>query len=125
MWNKSADLSSNQSAVVGETMTIKGSIQSSEDLYIDGNVEGTLDLTGCRLTVGPNGKVTANAVAREVIVIGQMKGDVDVTSKVAIRTSGRLIGDIKAAGIVIDDDAYFKGKIDIIMPAKPAATPGA
>ena len=125
MWNKSADLSSNQSAVVGETMTIKGSIQSSEDLYIDGNVEGTLDLTGCRLTVGPNGKVTANAVAREVIVIGQMKGDVDVTSKVAIRTSGGLIGDIKAAGIVIDDDAYFKGKIDIIMPAKPAATPGA
>jgi cytoskeletal protein CcmA (bactofilin family) len=124
MWTKSADGSSSQSAVVGETMTIRGSIQSSEDLYIDGDVEGTLDLTGCRLTVGPHGKVTANAVAREVIVIGQMKGDVDVTSKVAIRTSGRLIGDIKAAGIVIDDDAYFKGKIDIVMP-KSSTAPGA
>jgi cytoskeletal protein CcmA (bactofilin family) len=115
MWNKDADSSQTQSAVVGQTMTIKGSIQSSEDLYIDGDVEGSLDLTGCRLTVGPHGKVAANALAREVIVIGQMKGDVEVTSKVAIRTNGRLIGDIKAAGIVIDDDAYFKGKIDIIM----------
>jgi cytoskeletal protein CcmA (bactofilin family) len=123
MWNKEADSFQSQSAVVGETMTIKGSIQSSEDLYIDGDVEGTLDLTGCRLTVGPHGKVAANAVAREVIVIGQMRGDVEVTSKVAIRTNGRLIGDIKAAGIVIDDDAYFKGKIDIVMN-RPAGTPG-
>lgn len=115
MWNKDAESSQSQSAVVGQTMTIRGSIQSSEDLYIDGDVEGTLDLTGCRLTVGPHGRVAANALAREVIVIGEMKGDVKVTSKVAIRTNGRLIGDIKAAGIVIDDDGYFKGKIDIIM----------
>jgi cytoskeletal protein CcmA (bactofilin family) len=122
MWNKDADSSQTQSAVVGQTMTIKGSIQSSEDLYIDGDVEGSLDLTGCRLTIGPHGKVAANALARELIVIGQMKGDVEVTSKVAIRTNGRLIGDIKAAGIVIDDDAYFKGKIDIIMN-RSAANP--
>jgi cytoskeletal protein CcmA (bactofilin family) len=123
MWNKEADGFQAQSAVVGQTMMIKGSIQSSEDMYIDGDVEGTLDLTGCRLTVGPHGKVAANAIAREVIVIGQMKGDVDVTSKVAIRTNGRLIGDIKAAGIVIDDDAYFKGNIDIVMN-RAVATPG-
>ena len=122
MWNKDADSSQTQSAVVGQTMTIRGSIQSSEDLYIDGDVEGTLDLTGCRLTVGPHGKVAANALAREVIVIGQMKGDVEVTSKVAIRTNGRLIGDIKAAGIVIDDDAYFKGKIDIVMNRSAASS---
>jgi cytoskeletal protein CcmA (bactofilin family) len=123
MWNKEADGFQAQSAVVGQTMMIKGSIQSSEDMYIDGDVEGTLDLTGCRLTVGPHGKVAANAIAREVIVIGQMKGDVDVTSKVAIRTNGRLIGDIKAAGIVIDDDAYLKGNIDIVMN-RAVATPG-
>jgi cytoskeletal protein CcmA (bactofilin family) len=64
--------------------------------------------------VGPHGKVAADATAREVVVLGNMNGDVNVTGKIAIRTSGTLVGNIRAAGIVIDDDAYFKGKIDIV-----------
>jgi cytoskeletal protein CcmA (bactofilin family) len=114
MWNKSVESFHSSTAVIGATMAIKGKIESKEDLYIDGDVQGSLDLKGCRLTVGPHGKVSANAIAREVIVLGEMKGNVDATEKIAIRTSGSLIGDIRASGIVIDDDAYFKGSIDIV-----------
>jgi cytoskeletal protein CcmA (bactofilin family) len=113
MWNKIAEMAPN-TALIGASMTIKGRIESQEDLYIDGNVQGSLELAGCRLTIGPHGKVAANANAREVVVLGNMSGDVNATEKIAIRTSGTLVGDIRAAGIVIDDDAYFKGKIDIV-----------
>ncbi len=101
-------------AVIGVGMAIKGSIESNEDLYIDGEVQGTLVLKGCRLVIGPNGTVDANATAREVVVLGKLNGDVHATERISIRTSGSLIGDIQAAGIVIEDDAYFKGKIDIV-----------
>jgi cytoskeletal protein CcmA (bactofilin family) len=104
----------------GATTSIKGRIQSREDIYIDGDFQGTLDVAGCQLTVGPNGRVSANALAREVIVFGAMNGDVDATGKVSVRQSGTLIGDIRAAGIVIEDEAYFKGKIDIITKERSA-----
>ncbi len=107
-------------------MTIKGEIRSREELFVDGEVEGTVESQSL-LTVGPNGKVRANVKAREVIVFGSVRGNVDVTEKIAIRDKGSVIGDIKTAGISIDDGAYFKGSIDISRPepkvtAKPVKT---
>lgn len=101
-------------AVIGKAMIIRGQIKSREDLQVDGEVDGTLELPNCRLTVGPNGKVGAGATAREVDVLGSIDGDVDASKKVTIRKGGRLVGDLRTAGIVIEDGAYFKGKIEII-----------
>ena len=102
-------------AVIGSSMRIKGEISSQEELYVDGEIEGSLELRHS-LTVGPNGKVRANIKAREITVFGSVKGNVEVTEKIAIRDQGSLIGDIRTAGISIDDGAYFKGSIDIVRP---------
>ena len=101
-------------AVIGRAMVIKGNIQSQEDLYIDGLVEGMLEVGNCRLTIGPHGRASAGAKAREVEVLGAIDGNVETTERIAIRTGGRLSGDVKTAGIVIEDGAYFKGSIDIV-----------
>lgn len=108
-------------AAIGTSMTIKGEIRAQEELFVDGDVEGILE-SHSLLTVGPNGKVKANIKAREVIVFGSVKGNVDVVEKVSIRDHGSVIGDIKTAGISIDDGAYFKGSIDIIRPQPQVST---
>lgn len=102
-------------------MSIKGEIRAQEELFVDGDVEGVLE-SHSSLTVGPNGKVRANIKAREVIVFGSVKGNVEVSDKVAIRDHGSVIGDIRTAGISIDDGAYFKGSIDIVRPQPQAVT---
>ena len=101
-------------AVIGKAMLIRGQITSREDLYVDGEVDGAVDLQDCRLTVGPNGKIGAGARAREVEVLGKVDGDVEATKKITIRTGGRLVGDLRTPGIVIEDGAYFKGRIEIV-----------
>ena len=101
-------------AVIGPGMMIKGEVQSQEDLYIDGEVDGALELKEHCLTVGPNGKTHSTIRAREVVVLGNVQGNVEARDKIAIRKNGRLVGDIKTAGIIIDDGAYFKGSIDIV-----------
>lgn len=101
-------------AVIGKAMLIRGQIKSREDLQVDGHVDGTVDLQDCRLTVGPKGKVGAGAKAREVEVFGTVNGDVDATKKITIRKGGRLVGDLRTPGIVIEDGAYFKGRIEIV-----------
>jgi cytoskeletal protein CcmA (bactofilin family) len=104
-----------QPATIGPSMTIKGEIRAREELLVDGEVEGLLE-SQSRLTVGPNGKVRGNIKAREVAIFGSVRGNVDVTEKIAIREQGSLIGDIRSSGISIDDGAYFKGSIDIVRP---------
>jgi len=105
-------------AVIGASMKITGQIFSEEALHVDGEVEGTLSL-GHSLTVGQNGKIRANIKARNVTIFGSVKGNVEVAEKIAIREKGSLIGDIRTAGIMIDDGAYFKGSIDIIRSEGP------
>src|SRR5437879_10165793 len=85
------------SAVLGKSVMVKGQIISREDLTIDGEVEGTVELQEHRLTVGPNGKVSASVKAREVIVLGTIHGDVETTDKIDIRKEAKLVGDIKTA----------------------------
>jgi len=112
-------------AVLGKSVIVKGQIFSREDLTIDGEVEGTVELQEHRLTVGPNGKVVASVKAREIVVLGTIHGNVETTDKIDIRKDAKLVGDIKTARIVIEDGAYFKGNIDIIRAEapRPAAQP--
>ena len=107
------------SATIGKAVMIKGQIFSREDLVIDGEVEGTVELNDHRLTVGPNGKVQAAVKAREIVVLGTIHGNVEASDKIDIRKDARLVGDIKTARIVIEDGAYFKGSIDITREQKP------
>jgi cytoskeletal protein CcmA (bactofilin family) len=108
-------------AAIGASMRIKGDIRTNEELLIDGEVEGSVESHSV-LTVGANGKVRANIKAREVIVFGKVQGNVDAIEKIAIREQGSLVGDIRTAGISIDDGAYFKGSIDIIRPEPKASS---
>jgi cytoskeletal protein CcmA (bactofilin family) len=103
-------------ASIGKAVKINGQIYSKEDLYVDGDVEGTIELQEHRLTIGPNGKVHSSVKAREVVVLGNIQGNVDASDKLEIRKDARLVGDIKTARIIIEDGAYFKGSIDIVKP---------
>ncbi len=106
--------SSRSAATIGKAVKIIGQIFSKEDLYVDGDVEGTIECQDNKLTIGPNGKLQAAVRAREVIVLGQIKGNVEAADRIDIRKDARLVGDIKVARIVIEDGAYFKGSIDIV-----------
>ena len=113
-------------ATLGKGLFIKGEITGSESLYIDGKVEGAINLPGNRVTVGRNGQVAANIVAREVVVLGKVRGNVSATDRVDIRAEGALNGDVSAARISIEDGAFFKGGIDIRKSEpKPAPAGGA
>lgn len=117
------DSSSRATAAIGKSVVVKGNIFSREDLIVDGEVDGSIEMLEHRLTVGPNGSLKAIVKAREIIVVGTIHGNVEATDKIEIRKEAKLVGDIKTQRIVIEDGAYFKGSIDIIRPevTKPVA----
>jgi cytoskeletal protein CcmA (bactofilin family) len=100
------------SAVIGKGVTIKGQIFSHEDLTIDGEVDGSVQLQEHRLTIGEKGKIRADVSAREVVVLGSLHGNVEATEKIDIRKRASITGDIKAARIETEDGAYLKGNVD-------------
>src|SRR5579863_5368713 len=106
-------------AVLGKSVVVKGQILSREDLTIDGEVEGTIEMQEHRLTIGQNGKVVASVKAREVVVLGTLHGNVETSDRIDIRKDAKLVGDLKTARIVIEDGAYFKGNIDILRADAP------
>ncbi len=111
-------------ASISKGLFVKGEITGSESLFIDGKVEGSINLNGNRVTVGRNGQVAASITAREVVVLGKVRGNVTASDRVDIRAEGALTGDVAAARISIEDGAFFKGGIDIRKPdVKPAAVP--
>jgi cytoskeletal protein CcmA (bactofilin family) len=113
-----------EQATIGKSLVIKGEVSGSESLYVDGKIEGAINLPGNRVTVGRNGQVAANIMAREVVVLGKVRGNVHASDRVDIRSEGSLTGDVIAARISIEDGAFFKGGIDIRKPgaeAKPGA----
>jgi cytoskeletal protein CcmA (bactofilin family) len=112
-------------ATIGKSLVIKGEVTGSEALYIDGRVEGSINLAGNRVTVGRNGVVNANVTAREIVVLGKVKGNLTASDRVDIRSDGSLTGDVIAARISIEDGAYFKGGIDIRKGGAPAAASSA
>ncbi|MCU1234176.1 MAG: hypothetical protein JWP63_2143 [Candidatus Solibacter sp.] len=112
-------------ATIGKAVKVVGQIFSREDLYVDGEVEGTIEALEHKLTVGPNGSVSAAVKAREVVVLGTIKGNVEATDKIEIRKDAKLTGDIRTARIIIEDGAYFKGSIDIVKPEPAKGAPKA
>jgi cytoskeletal protein CcmA (bactofilin family) len=114
----------NANAVLGKSVTIKGQIVGREDLIIDGEVEGDIDMSNHRLTVGPAASVRAGIKARELVVYGAVNGKVETTEKTDIRTQGSIVGDVKTARIAIQDGAYLKGAVDItgVAAARPKTT---
>lgn len=116
-------------AHIGKSVAIKGQLSGSEDLYLDGEVEGSIDLAGHTLTIGPSGRVRAQISAKNVIIHGNVTGNVRGSEKVELKSTSVLAGDIATKRIAIDDGAFFKGGIDIQKEAagapeqKPATPP--
>ncbi len=113
-----------EQATIGKSLVIKGEVSGSESLYIDGKIEGAINLPGNRVTVGRNGQVAANIMAREVVVLGKVRGNVHASDRIDIRSEGSLTGDVVAARISIEDGAFFKGGIDIRKPGQGDSKPG-
>jgi cytoskeletal protein CcmA (bactofilin family) len=111
------------SATIGKAVKVVGQIYSKEDLYVDGDLEGTVEAMEHKVTIGPHGTVHASVKAREVVALGNIQGNVEATEKIEIRKDAKLIGDIKTARIIIEDGAYFKGSIDIVKPEPAKAAP--
>jgi cytoskeletal protein CcmA (bactofilin family) len=100
--------------IIAKGMIIKGQIRSAEHMHIAGEIEGSVDLAGYDLTVTADSSVRADVAAREVEIAGSIQGNVVATRKITVRTGGKLIGDLRTPGIVIEDGSYFKGNIEIV-----------
>ena len=117
---------------IGKSVVIKGELNGSEDLTIEGHVEGKIELKDHVLTIGPNGKIKAQVFAKAVIVLGEVHGNVTATEKVDIRDGGSVDGDIVSPRVAIAEGAHFRGSVDMqrkggqqqaAQPARPAAQP--
>ena len=104
---------STAAARLGSSLHIKGEISGSEDLHVDGTVEGTVTLEDRKLTVGSTAKLTADVNAREVVIYGNVKGNLRAKDRIEIKKDGSVVGDLTTARIMIEDGAYFKGSIEI------------
>lgn len=113
------------STVIGKSITIRGEVSGDEDLFVDGTIDGSITLKESRLTIGPNGKVKANLVARDVIIFGQVSGNVQASGSVDLRQSATLKGDISAARLAIEENATIQGKADLTKGAQGSVKTGA
>jgi len=100
-------------ARLGPSLHVKGEITGNEDLHVDGSVEGLISLEDRKLTVGTSAKVNADVVAREIVVYGNVKGNLRAKDRIEIKKDGSVVGDLTTARIMIEDGAYFKGAIEI------------
>ncbi len=109
---------------IGKSVVIKGELNGSEDLTIEGHVEGTIQLRDHVLTIGPNGKIKAQVFAKAVIVLGEVTGNVTASDKVDIRDNGSVDGDIISPRVAIAEGAHFRGSVDMQRKGAAAAAPG-
>ena len=105
---------------IGKSVVIKGELNGSEDLTIEGHVEGKIELKDHVLTIGPNGKIKAQVHAKSVIVLGEVNGNVTATEKVDIRDGGSVDGDIVSPRVAIAEGAHFRGTVDMQRKAASA-----
>lgn len=102
-----------EQATIGRSLVIKGEISGSESLYVDGKIEGTINLNDNRVTIGRNGNVTAHISAREVVIMGKVQGNVTCSDRLDIRSEGSLTGDVVTQRISVEDGAILKGSIEV------------
>jgi cytoskeletal protein CcmA (bactofilin family) len=112
-----------EGANLGRSVVIKGELSGSEDLYVDGNVEGKIELRNHSLTVGPNGNVKADVSAKAVVILGKLEGKVIASERVELRKSATVSGDITTQRIAIEEGAFLKGKVEVQKEAGKAAAP--
>ena len=115
--NRESHKETSQVANIGKSLHVKGELSGSEDLTIDGKVEGKITLNGHNVIVGQNGNVTAEIQAKSVVVNGQVKGNIVADEKVEVAATGNMLGDVRSPRIVLADGARFKGSIDMDMKA--------
>lgn len=113
----------NSPARIGKTVVICGEVKGSEDLIIDGRVEGTVTLAENRLTVGATANVSADLAARDVLIQGRVQGNVVATGRVELRAGCSVEGDIRAIRLAVEDNAVFRGKVDLTQGARTATEP--
>jgi cytoskeletal protein CcmA (bactofilin family) len=107
----------NAPARIGKTIVIRGDVKGSEDLILEGRVEGTVSLTESRLTIGPNASVAADLTAKDILVMGQVQGNLVASGRVELRAGCQVEGDVRALRLAIEDNAAFRGKVDLTQGA--------
>jgi cytoskeletal protein CcmA (bactofilin family) len=100
-------------ARIGKTVVIRGEVKGSEDLVVDGRVEGTVNLAESRLTIGPTANVAADLTAKDILILGQVQGNMVASGRVELRAGCQVEGDIRALRLAVEDNAVFKGKVDL------------
>ena len=103
----------NAPARIGKSVVICGEVKASEDLIVDGSVEGTVSLSESRLTIGPNAHVAADLSAKDVLILGHLQGNVVASGRVELRAGSVVEGDIRALRLAVEDNAIFRGKVDL------------
>jgi cytoskeletal protein CcmA (bactofilin family) len=103
----------NAPARIGKTIVICGEVKGSEDLIVDGRVEGTVNLSESRLTIGPTANVAANISAKDILILGQVQGNLVASGRVELRAGCHVDGDIRALRLAVEDNAVFRGKVDL------------
>jgi len=120
----------NGAARIGKSVVIRGEVKGSEDLIVDGRVEGTVTLSESRLTIGATANVAADLTAKDVLIMGQVQGNIVASGRVELRAGSVVEGDVRALRLAVEDNAVFRGKVDLTQGAKshegaPAATAAA
>jgi cytoskeletal protein CcmA (bactofilin family) len=111
----------NVPARIGKSIVICGEVKGSEDLIVDGRVEGTVNLSESRLTIGPSANVAANLSAKDILVLGQVKGNLVASGRVELRAGCFVEGDIRALRLAVEDNAVFRGKVDLTQAVAKAS----
>lgn len=106
------------STVIGKSVIIRGDLSGSEDLFMDGEIDGTITLTESRLTVGPNAKIRADINVQDVIVFGRIEGNVKASGRLELRQSASVVGDIQAGRLSIEESASLSGRVELTDPAQ-------
>jgi cytoskeletal protein CcmA (bactofilin family) len=114
------------STVIGRSVVVRGELSGNEDLYMDGDLEGTITLTDSRLTIGPNARVVADLNVRDLVVLGNLTGNVKASGRVELRQSASVSGDIVASRLSIEESAVMQGRVELTVaaatsPARAAA----
>jgi cytoskeletal protein CcmA (bactofilin family) len=112
------------STVIGKSVVIRGDLSGNEDLYMDGDIEGTITLADSQLTVGPNARIHADVKVRDIVVFGQLTGNIQATGRVDLRQSASVNGDVLAGRLSIEESAILKGRVELKASSDGKVTSG-